>query len=134
MKQSFSANKVTISDQGEPPCVSFGEVEPNGSVRHSLIFTKDEEESGPRSIRLEFNDQGNSCPGSAIEAVELNRQGILVRLKESAPLRKGSVEGLEDAPLEELTARFNVSSAQYVELKDMLRGILAPGCGLGGRD
>ena len=130
MRQTIEATEVSISDAGEPLTIAFGTIDPVDGVTHSPILMKDDEARGTKSICLEFNDQCNSCNGSASNSVVLTKDVLSIHFAPSARLRAGKVDRPSDGVLSDLVVRFSVSPERFIELQTALRELLRGGCGL----
>jgi len=128
MIQVFKANSVTVSGPGEPLTVAFGQVLPDQRVVHALLFMKDDEHRGPKSVLLEFNGQKNACSGTSIDAVFLEERSLNVRLIRGKWLRAGRFDGLTDQNIREIEARFEISSTKFEQVRSSLETLLSKGC------
>jgi hypothetical protein len=128
MRDGFTANQVVCSADESGLVVGFGKDGPDRNLVNYLTFLRDTEDSGPRSVYLEFNDQGNACTGERLDAVRLGDDRLTVVLRPPPGIRAGTVDGVMGPPLLELEVRFETPLDNLRRIRLGLESILAGGC------
>jgi hypothetical protein len=128
MQYSFEATEVGIDNSDEALTIGFANIGPDGNYYPSFLiqrFISDENEDNPgiEEVYIELNGQENSSYGKIIEAVELSRNQIKIKLSESSEIVND-----KESPLNEIIISFKVGDSKYEEIMDSLKNIIFRDC------
>ena len=118
MQQRFTASKVTTLENS--PLIAFGDPQPSGALRHSLVLSGDEESSGVAAFQLEFNDHANTCRGDGIKAIELSNDHLRISFKPGCGIHAGTVGAPQEDELSELDVTFALDLKRVQQLASAL--------------
>src|SRR5690349_17278952 len=102
MQYSFEATEIGIDKSDDALTIGFAQIDPDGNYFTSFLiqrFISDEDEDNHmiEEVYIELNGQENSSYGEIIEAVELTRNQVKIKLSET-----GEIVNDKEKPLNEI--------------------------------